>query len=244
MLKQKNNDALINHPETGRQKLQLLILLIPAVILIAAGLLGLIWTGLAPKKKELSTDIASKTVPVTFQTENCQLTIPASHLVLNWPERIGAGQTGSIHLRLSSANQQQIQISCPGGKNPQLMLSSRIELPGNFLDPAEELQQPITSGEEKQFHWKLSIPYETNINGKIWISFLIEDETGEIIDTWPLTIRDIPIQAIALWGLSASKIQALSAIIISIGILLILGNALIRKQSRKKQFRNQSIRNK
>ncbi len=106
-------------------------------------------------------------------------------------------------------------------KDPyNIVAETRIEIPGARVLPGAEMSQPLQLGEDLKTIWKI-MPLESGTyNGEVWLYLHpISENQGDAIRQ-PISILNIHLQSIDLFGMTGR--QARISGIIGIGIVLLL----------------------
>ncbi len=169
------------------------------------------------------------------QEENLNLQIPGiGQQSLNWTASLRAGDVGLMRLTLSSAElvlDRNALLNDENGildpvrqailKDPyNIVAETRIEIPGARVLPGAEMSQPLQLGEDLKTIWKI-MPLESGTyNGEVWLYLHpISENQGDAIRQ-PISILNIHLQSIDLFGMTGR--QARISGIIGIGIVLLL----------------------
>ena len=169
------------------------------------------------------------------QEENLTLQIPGiGQQSLNWTASLRAGDVGLMRLTLSSAElvlDRNALLNDENGildpvrqailKDPyNIVAETRIEIPGARVLPGAEMSQPLQLGEDLKTIWKI-MPLESGTyNGEVWLYLHpISENQGDAIRQ-PISILNIHLQSIDLFGMTGR--QARISGIIGIGIVLLL----------------------
>ncbi len=169
------------------------------------------------------------------QEENLTLQIPGiGQQSLNWSSSLRAGDVGFIRLTLSSDEMVLDGNALLGDesgildpvrqmilKDPyNIVAETRIEIPGASVLPGAEMSQPLRQGEDLKTIWQIMPLEPGTLNGEVWLYLHpISENQGDGIRQ-PISILNINLQSIDLFGVTGH--QARISGIIGIGIVLLL----------------------
>ena len=174
------------------------------------------------------------------QADTQKLRVPGvGQQSLTWTSRIRTGETGSLKLDFNAAdlgiggeaangadtsyfeNIRQFHLH----STDNILLETRVELPGVFIQPGEELIQPLRPGKELSFNWQFT-PYESGeIEGEIWIYLnMISEDQGDD-SRHPISILSINVLSMDLFGMTGQTARIFG--IMGICIALVLWRDLI-----------------
>lgn len=169
------------------------------------------------------------------QEENLTLEIPGiGQQSLNWTSSFRTGDAGFLRLTLSSAEPELDGDALLGHENGELdpvhqkllkdpnniVAETRIELPGAKVLPGAEMRQPIRLGEDLKTIWQIMPSESGTYHGEVWLYLhpISENQSDGIRQ--PISILNIHLQSIDLFGVTGR--QARVSGIIGIGIVFLL----------------------
>jgi hypothetical protein len=163
------------------------------------------------------------------QEENLTLEIPGiGQQSLNWTSSFRTGDAGFLRLTLSSAELELDGNTLLGHENGELdpfhqkllkdpnniVAETRIELPG------AEMSQPLRLGEDLKTIWQIMPSESGTYHGEVWFYLHPISENQSDGFRQPISILNIHLQSIDLYGVTGR--QARISGIIGIGIVLLL----------------------
>lgn len=148
--------------------------------------------------------------------ESRRLRIPGiGQLNLVWNKRIRMGDSVPLKLEFdsselgiggASANETETtnfehirQFSLDTADN--ILVETRVELPGVQIEPGEELIQPLRIGEKLFLNWYIT-PYESGeLEGELWVYLKVLSEGREDVNRFPISILNFQTQVMGLFGM-------------------------------------------
>jgi len=197
--------------------------------LALAGLAVLLWgTWPAAQAKQLFPYAYGKelALPAGWDSLQPPPSLANGVFTLHWPTRVRLGDEGVISLEFSGADPQ---TPCPQAENdPAFILTSRLELPGVPVMPANELSQPIVSCRPAFQAWTVRPDEIGRVFGTAWLHLSVDGMGKEFQPELAIGAVPVDIPVTGLFGLSGGQARLVGVLAILSGLALNI-DLLIRR---------------
>jgi hypothetical protein len=150
-----------------------------------------------------------------------QLHLPADRQVglhgaqLAWPTVIRSGETRNAALHLEAVDSSQMD------KTGNLLIETRLELPGAVVSPAGAIRQPLIPGKGLVFNWQIRVNGEGSLGGTLWIYRVIIPVVGDTDDRQVVLAFPLEVKAATVLGMPVGLARWIGGIGLMISMALL-----------------------
>jgi hypothetical protein len=125
-------------------------------------------------------------------------------------------KNGPQYAKYSSKNQAEVNK----------IAGARLELSGMNISPGDTMVQPLRSGKQVRFYWRISPLRVGGFNGTVWLYAKATSQNGEMRLDQPLSAQTIVLRSGTFLGLTGPQARTCGAVCSLFAAVLVIGGGL------------------